>query len=188
MNLKLFFSFSAMALCLQTARAQEKAMCVQRTDGTTSLTRVADISKISFLSIADPGKSMVVSTKSSGNVAISFEALPKITMSGDNLVVTTATEESPVTVEIEDVAEIRFGQPTSVKGVGGSLPVECVIRDGAALFRGIPEGADIHVYALDGQAMPVPPRQGGELLLDRNALGTGVYVVRIGASVTKITL
>ena len=188
MNLKLFFSLSAMALCLQTARAQEKAMCVQRTDGTTSLTRVADISKISFLSIADQGKAMVVSTKSQGDVTISFEAQPKITMSGGNLVVSTATEECPVTVEIEDIAEIRFGQPTSVKGVTGSHAVECIIRDGAALFRGIPEGADIHVYALDGRAMGVPPRKGGELLLDRNALGTGVYVVRIGASVTKITL
>ena len=52
----------ALLLCTMAVNAQEKAMCVQMNDSSSTLTRVAELKKITFLSIADKGKALLVNT------------------------------------------------------------------------------------------------------------------------------
>lgn len=52
-------------MCMQVGYAQEKAMRVQKTDNTSTLTRVAEIDKVSFLNVQ--GNSMLVHT-TNGNI------------------------------------------------------------------------------------------------------------------------
>jgi len=46
----------------------------------------------------------------------------------------------------------------------------------------------IKVCTIDGRIVPIPHCAGGELRLTRASLGSGIYIVRIGAFATKITL
>ena len=55
-----YFTLLAMTLCMQTGYAQEKAMRVQKTDSTSTFTRVAEIDKVSFLNVQ--GNTMYVHT------------------------------------------------------------------------------------------------------------------------------
>ena len=48
-------------------------MCIHKTDGTYALTRVAELTKISFLSIDDPGKGLIVVTSVADPVSVLFE-------------------------------------------------------------------------------------------------------------------
>ena len=60
-----YFTLLAMTLCMQTGYAQEKAMRVQKTDSTSTFTRVAEIDKVSFLNVQ--GNTMYVHT-TNGNI------------------------------------------------------------------------------------------------------------------------
>lgn len=163
-------------------------MCVHKTDGTYTLTRVAELNKISFLSIADPDRKLIVGTTVSDPVTVFFGDRPEITVSDGKLVVASKAADSPVEIEIDNVTEIRFDKATSVSSTGEAGGIVCVLQSGAALFRGIPEDAVPEVYTADGRSVPVPPCAGGEMLLSRQKTGSGIFVVRIGTFTTKITL
>lgn len=178
-----------MALCALAANAQEKAMHLHRADGTETVTRVAELSKITFLSIDDPGKGLTVGTAAGASVAVSFEDQPVVTVAAGKLRIASAAPDSPVEIEIDDITEIRFGNAsTAVSAPGGSDGVACVLQPGAALFRGIAEGMSVSICTVDGRSVPVPAAAGGEMTLSRQQTGPGIYIVRIGSFTTKITL
>lgn len=169
-------------------QAQEKAMTLHRSDGTSTLTRVSEVSKITFLSIADQGKGMIVSTINSEPTTVLFEDQPEVSVSGGKLLVSSKASDSPVEIEIGDVAEIRFDKATALKAPDATAGIVCVLQSGAALFRGIPEGVVPEVCTIDGKHVPVRVNANGELKLSRSLMGTGIYVVRIGSFQTKVTL
>lgn len=163
-------------------------MCVQKTDGTYALTRAAEIDKITFLSIADPDKVLIVATATADPIAVLMKNQPEVTILQGKLLVSSKFDDTPVEIEINDITEIKFGETTSLSAPGKSEGIVCMLQPGAALFRDIPKGLNAQVCTVDGRSVPVPACVNGELRLSREAIGTGIYIVRIGTFTTKITL
>lgn len=186
--MKKLYVFAVMALCASAGYTQEKSMRVQKTDGTFTITRVNEISKIHFLSIADPGKAMVVTTTDSNQATMLFKDQPYITMSEGKLSVSSASSDTPVEIEIDNILEIKFRDATSISTPTEDSGIVCVLQPGAALFRGLPQGMRVTVCTTDGRSIPVQPSTDGELQLSRSKFGKGIYVVHIGTFSTKITL
>lgn len=183
-----FFAFAAFMLCALAGNAQEKAMRVQKTDATFTLTRVSELSKISFLSIADKEKVLIVNTSVSDPIIVLIENQPEVTVSEGCLVITSKSVDSPVKIEIDDISEIKFGDASSASLSAPAVGIVCQLLPEAAIFKGVPENADIRICTIDGRNVPVQKCVDGELCLTRSILGKGIFVVRIGAFVTKITL
>lgn len=131
--MKKFYALAVFTLCALTANAQEKTMRVQNTDGTYTLTRVAEISRISFLSVADRGKAMIVSTVDSDPVTVLFEAQPEVTVSEGSLIISSKSTDTPVRIEINDISEIRFGEDISMSVPVATADIVCVLQGGGQL-------------------------------------------------------
>lgn len=186
--MKFFFVQAALMLCAFAANAQEKAMRLHKTDATYTLTRVSELSKISFLSIAGQGKAMIVNTVNSETVAVLIENRPEVTVSDGCLTVTSKSADCPVTIEINDICEIKFEDTASSSISAKTVGIVCSILPNTALFRGVPENTNIRICTVDGRSVPVQKCVGGELRLTRSKFGSGIYIVRIGTFVAKITI
>lgn len=169
-----------------TCQAQEKVMDVHKKDGTVTRTRVADLNEISFLTVDQGGQGLLVKTVGGGAAAVLFETTPIVTVSGGKLIVKPSSADA-VEFEITDIAEILFNA-TDLTTIGTVKGFACVLQDGGLLLRGIPKGVKPRVFALDGRSLPTPPLQSGELRLTRATLGTGLFIVKVGAFSTKIKL
>ncbi len=80
---------TALVMSVLAMNGQDKTMHVQNQDGTYASTRVAELAKISFLSVADQGKGMIISSTTSAPVKMLFEERPEVTVSGSKIVFTT---------------------------------------------------------------------------------------------------
>lgn len=181
-------AIATLALCALVANAQEKTMCIHKTDGTYALTRVAELTKISFLSIDDPGKGLIVVTSVADPVSVLFEQQPEVTVSDGKLIVTSKSAANNVEIEIDNVTELKFGTPASLSIPDADMGIVCVLQPGAALFRSIPDGVAAEICSIDGRTMPAPAIANGELKLSADTLGAGIYIVRIGTFTAKVTL
>ena len=170
-----------------TVKAQEKVMNIQKTDGTTSQTRVADLKQISFLTVEEGGQGLLVKTMGGETTAVLFETNPVVTISSGKLTVKSSSANS-VQFEISDIAEIKFGDASDDTAVSQLEGFACVLQDGCVLLRGIPGGIKPCVYSTDGRSIPTPPFRDGELRLSRATLGTGIFIVKVGKFSTKIQL
>ena len=178
---------AALFLGVLSGQAQEKVMNIQKTDGTCTQTRVADLKQISFLTVEEGGQGLLVKTMAGDTVAVLFETNPIVTASNGKLTVKSDSEDS-VEFEISDIAEIMFGDASNATAIKGPEGFSCVLQEGGALLRGIPKGVKPRVYSIDGRSFPTPPFHDGELLLSRATLGTGIFIVKVGTFSTKIQL
>ena len=176
---------SALFIYALSGLAQEKVMNVQKTDGTTAQTRVADLKQISFLAVDADNQGLRVTTSGGETVAVLFEANPVVTISSGKLTIKSSSADA-VRLEIADIVEIQFGDVSDVTPIGELEGFSCVFQDGGVLFRGLPNDAKPRVYSIDGRSFPTPPFSNGELLLSRSTLGTGIYIVKVGTFSTKI--
>lgn len=186
--MKKFCTSAALILCALAGNAQEKAMHVRKNDATHTLTRLSEIKKISFLSIDDHDKAMVVSTVTAPEVTVLIEEQPEMTVSDGCLVISLKSDNNPVKFEINDIREIKFRDTAQSAIYAPAAGIVCTLRPGYAVFKGIPENTNVRVCSIDGHSMPVQECAGGELRLTRSMPGTGIFIVRIGTFVTKITL
>ena len=168
-----------------TGRAQEKVMNIQKTDGTITQTRVADLKQISFLAVEDDGQGLLVKTSDGEMAAVLFESNPVVTVSSGKLTIKSSSADA-VEFEIENIAEIQFGDVSEVTAIAGPEGTTCVVQDGCVLLRDIPTGIEPRICTADGRSIPVPPFAGNQLRLSRATLGTGIFIVRIGAFSAKI--
>lgn len=180
------FVITTLLLATLTGHAQEKVMNILKTDGTTAQTRVADLKQISFLTVEEGGQGLLVNTQGGETVRILFETNPVVTISNEKVSVKSTAET--VEFEITDIAEIMFGDATDPAGISTLKGFECVMQDGGALLRGIPEGVKPRIYSVDGRSIPTPTLTNGELRLNRTTLGTGIYIIKVGTFSTKIKL
>ncbi|MCR4920678.1 MAG: hypothetical protein K5945_03085 [Bacteroidaceae bacterium] len=176
---------AALLLGTMSGRAQEKVMNVVKADGTTTQTRVADLKQISFLTVDDGGQGMLVKTLDGATAAVLFETNPVVTVSSGKLVVKSSTART-VEFEIADIAEIQFGNPSDDSAISELKDFSVVIQDGGALLRDIPKGVTPRLFDLDGRSLPMPPSVDGELRLSRTALGSGIFIVKVGKFSAKI--
>lgn len=176
-----------LSLCILPIHADEKVMNIQKKDGTTMQTRVADLKQINFLTTNEGDQGLLVKTQDGETVAILFKTVPVVTIASGKLTV-KSTYADPVEFEITDIAEIQFGDKSEVTAINLPKGLTCVFQEGGTLLRGIPEGVQPRLYSLDGRNLPTPPVEEGELQLNRSTLGSGVFIVKIGSLATKIQL
>lgn len=176
---------TALFLGVISVQAQEKVLNIQKTDGTSTQTRVADLKQISFLTVDEGGQGLLVKTLDGETAAVLFETNPVVTVSSGKLIVKSSSADA-VEFEITDIAEIQFGDASGATAICDLEGFACVLQDGGVLLRGIPKGVVPRVYSIDGRSIPTPPFLGGELRLDRATLGTGIYIVKVGKFSTKI--
>ena len=172
-------------LGIPSGRAQEKVMNIMKTDGTTAQTRVAELKQISFLTVDAAGQGLLVKTLDGETAAILFETNPVVTVSSGKLTVKSDTA-NPTQFVIADIAEILFGDASDPTPLSELEGFACVLQDGGVLLRGIPDGVKPLVCTIDGRSLPTPSFSGGELRLSRAALGTGIFIVKVGSFSTKI--
>ena len=176
-----------LSLCILPIHADEKVMNIQKKDGTTMQTRVADLKQINFLTTNEGDQGLLVKTQDGETTAILFKTVPVVTIASGKLIV-KSTYADPVEFEITDIAEIQFGDKSEVTAINLPKGLTCVLQEGGILLRGIPEGVQPRLYSLDGRNLPTPPVEEGELQLNRSTLGSGVFIVKIGSLATKIQL
>lgn len=167
------------------ASGAEKVMNLTKSDGTTEQTRVADLSQISFLTASDGGQGLIVTTLAGETAAVRFDDSPVVTISSGRLTVKSTSAET-MKFQIDDIAEITFGDATGGTGISEPEGFSMLLQGRGALFRGIPEGTQPHVYSLDGRQLPAPPVVDGELQLSRETLGSGIFIVKVGSFATKV--
>ena len=90
--------------------------------------------------------------------------------------------------EINDIAEIMFGNESDATPIRESEGFAFVMQEGSVLIRDIPKGVKPSIYSIDGRSLPTPSYKGGELRLSRATLGPGIFIVKMGSFSTKIKL
>lgn len=181
------FIVATLALGSFAVQAQEKVMNIVKTDGSIVQTRLADLKQISFLTIEEGGRGLLLKTTDGETVSVLFEANPVVTISSGKLIVKSTLPDA-VEIEIGSIEEIQFGEASDVNAIEDIKGFACILQDNGALLRGVPEGAFPKVYSLDGKVMPVPPVRNGEIFLNRNTLGSGIFIVKVGRFSAKIKL
>ena len=178
------FLFAALSV---QAQEEEKVLNIQKTDGTTAKTRLADMKQISFLSTEEAGQGLLVKTIGGETAAVLFEANPVVTVNKGKLTVKSSTKET-FEFEISDIAEITFGDAADATGIKAPDSFSYVMQEGGVVLRNIPKGVKPFVYSIDGRSLPTPSLRGDELRLDRATLGSGIFIVKVGTLSAKIRL
>lgn len=182
-----FLAAATFLLFALSGQAQEKVMNILKTDGTSAQTRVADLQEISFLTVEEGVQGLLVRTLVGETVGVLFETNPVVTIAQGKLTVKSSAADD-MEFEITDIAEIRFGDASSGAAIRELKGFSFVLQEDGALLRGIPEDVLPHVYSLNGHSIPLPPLCNGELQLNRETLGTGIYVVKASTFSAKIKL
>ena len=178
---------TAFLLGALTGQAQERVMNVVKTDGTSTLTRVAELEKISFLTVEEGSQGLLVKTRGGETAGVRFLKHPVVTMEDGRLTVTYGEAET-MEFEIADIAEIMFGDATNAEGISTPEGFAFELQGDGAQLRNIPESTRVQVYSIDGRCLPSPTVSNGTMLLSRSTLGTGIFIVKIGTFTTKIKL
>lgn len=178
---------SALMLASLPGMAQEKVMVVQKTDGTDSRIRVADLDRISFLSIDDSSRGISVKKTDGSTTSVLFSSKPVITIANSKLIVKPSAAD-PTEIELDDIDEIAFGDNLDAIDMTGSDSPAIEIASDGIIVRGIPAYAEPEVYSLDGRSLPAPKSVNGEMKLNRTTLGSGFFIVKAGSFSAKIKL
>lgn len=182
-----FFVIVMLFLFALSGQAQEKVIHILKTDGTSTQTRVAELQEISFLTVEEGDQGLLLKTSEGETVGVLFEANPVVTISQGTLIVKSNAADD-MEFEITDIAEILFGEASGGEAIRELKGFSFVLQDDGALLRGIPEGVLPYVYTIDGHRLPLPTLCKDELRLNRETLGTGIFVVKAGTFSAKIKL
>lgn len=178
---------ASVLLAALSGQAQEKVINVLKTDGTSSRTRVADLTQISFLTREGGSQGLLVKTQDGETVAVLFETYPVVTVSDGKLIVKSVSAEIKE-FEITDIAEILFGDTSEVTAISRHEGFACLLQDGGITLRDIPVGVEPCIYTISGRKLPTPPFADGVLQLNQATLGTGIFIVKVGSFSIKIIM
>lgn len=140
-----------------------------------------------------------IHTASRGVVTLLLEDEPELTFNEDRSITVEVTSPSaeptePINLSFDDVEGCTYGDANDYVEDGVSSAVvdndnEIVIHfDGnLVIFDGVPQSLTAEVYSLNGTKVANVPAMDGTVSLDRSTLGRGVYIVRIGTFVTKLS-
>jgi hypothetical protein len=182
-----FIVLATLLLGALSGQAQEKVMNIQKTDGTNAQTRIADLKQISFLAVEAGEQGLIVKTQDGETAFVLFESNPVVTISSGKLIVKSSSAGT-MRFEINDIAEIMFGNESDATPIRESEGFAFVMQEGSVLIRDIPKGVKPSIYSIDGRSLPTPSYKGGELRLSRATLGPGIFIVKVGSFSTKIKL
>ncbi len=139
-----------------------------------------------------------IHTASHGIITLLLEDEPVLTFNDDRSVtieVKADADQDPIRLDFEDIDSCEYGDeydytPNAVDEIAPEETQAVTVRiDGSGVeFGNLPDGADIEVYNLGGVRVLNASTHDNTYYLDRSALSHGVYIVRIGAFVTKLSL
>ncbi len=178
---------SALLFASLTGQAQEPVMNVVKKDGTTSKTRVADLSQIRFLAAGASRQGLQVKTIGGESASVLFASNPVMTISSGTLNIKASGAEA-LEFEITNIAEILFSDPSDETAVTAPQSFAVIVYDDGVLLRGLPAGTKPRIYSLDGRRLPAPPVAGGELCLSRAIVGHRIVILKVGTFSAKIHL
>ncbi len=116
-----------------------------------------------------------------------FDVQPELSFNGNVLVVTQAAQGSTASFELDDVDYYDFADVVSgVTAVDAASGITMQLSSSQATFQGVPQGAAVAVYTIDGRQVLATTATGGQVTIDAATVGGGVAVVRIGTFTTKI--
>lgn len=178
-------ALATILLMALTCNAQEKAINIIKTDGTTTETRMAELDEISFLTINPGTQGLIIKTVGGEKAGILFESNPVVSITKGVLSV-KSTSPDVVSFEVSDIAEIIFGDASEAAGINRIEGFSCVMRDGSLLLRNIPEGITPSLYSVDGRSVPMPTAADGQLEFSPSSIGRGVFILKVGTFTTKL--
>lgn len=137
-----------------------------------------------------------IHTASQGVITLLLENEPELTFNDDRSITVEVKADptaAPVSISFDDVQSCDYGEKDKYSGVAktdvDSGDAICVkIGAEAVVFTGIADNAQVEVYNISGFRVISKASVDGAFTLRRDAVGHGVYIVRIGKFVTKLSL
>lgn len=139
-----------------------------------------------------------IHTSSHGVITLMLDERPELTFNDDRSITVAVTADptvEPVSISFDDVESCNYGDKDDYSSVAapgaeavGEGSVTVRIDADAVIFSGIADDAAVEVYSFAGVKMAGGNAAAGTYTLRRNALPHGVYIVRIGKFVTKLSL
>ncbi len=137
-----------------------------------------------------------IHTSSQGIITLLLDDEPVLNFNEDRSItieVPNNSEFEPVSITFDEVESCEYGDVTDYKEESVASPIaptsSVIVNFDAenVRFSGITETLEAEIYSVSGIKTLSLPVADGEVVLHRGILPRGVYIVRIGTFVTKIT-
>lgn len=137
-----------------------------------------------------------IHTASHGVITLLLEDEPELTFNEDRSITVEVKADptaEPVSISFDDVQSCDYGEKDKYSGItktdanpGDAICVK--IGAEAVVFTGIADNAAVEIYNISGNRVISEASADGAFSLRRDIVGHGVYIVRIGKFVTKLSL
>lgn len=136
-----------------------------------------------------------IHSTSRGVVTVLLADGPVLTFNNDRSLTVEAPSKpgiEPVVLDFDDIEKCEYGAQgdySSVREMAGETmsAITVALDSDGVTFAGIPEGTFVEVYSIQGLPVKSEKSVSGSYRLERSSLGHGVYIVRIGVFVTKLS-
>ncbi len=140
---------------------------------------------ITFAASAAESIALRVIPTSGEPVTFLLDTKPEVQFSGQTLVISSTAQPVGVRFEMDKVDNIDFTTVTALNEME-QPGITVTYATGMVTFANIPADTDISVYTTDGRCV-TQTRATGEFSLSVSDLAAGIYIVRVGTFVTKIS-
>lgn len=137
-----------------------------------------------------------IHTSSHGVITLMLDEQPELTFNDDRSITVAVKADptvEPVSISFDDVESCNYGDKDDYSSVSApasdsEVAISVEIGAEAVIFAGVAGGSTVEVYNLAGVRVVDDTASDGVFSLRRDTLAHGVYIVRIGKFVTKLSL
>lgn len=139
-----------------------------------------------------------IHTASQGVITVLLDNEPTLTFNDDRSVTIATTGDEtqpPVQLDFDDIESCEYGDandytPGSINSIADeTVPSITVSLDAAGVtFANLPGNATVEIYGINGMLVHTNTPGTDTYSIDRSSLQRGIYIVRIGRFVTKLSL
>ena len=140
-----------------------------------------------------------IHTASQGVITVLLDNEPTLTFNDDRSVTIESTGDNtlpPVQLDFDDIESCEYGDaddytPSSINSTADDDTVPAItvrIDASGATFANLPDNATIEIYGINGALVRTATPGTDTYSIDRSSLQRGVYIVRIGQFITKLSL
>lgn len=137
-----------------------------------------------------------IHTTSHGIITLMLDEEPELTFNDDRSItveVKSNPEAEPVSISFDEVETCQYGDKDDYddSGIDAATSNEGItvkIGTDAVVITGLTAGIAVEVYDISGMRVTGATAAEGNFTLRRDSLGNGVYIIRAGSFVTKLSL
>lgn len=133
---------------------------------------------------ADDATVLRVNYNNGERVDFAFADKPTATFKTDSI--TVASTANTVQAEMSAVKDFKFLTDAEATGISAIRQNGARITAGNAYLSNLAEGETVRVYTANGQQVLAAKADGGNVKLDLNSLGRGVYIISTSTTNTKV--